>query len=129
MERRGFPSARSLAEKAKVSTSTILRLLHGEGDPELTTVEAVARELTNGDMNTVYELAAKSTRRHGEWTAPPEASLLTPRQQAAVSELIRSITAPAEHLPTKRITRGGRRASRAGTPRAPLRDVDAEPEH
>ena len=91
LEPKGISSRRDLANKAGIAVQTAIRLVNGEGSPSQATVDAVARELFNGDRNRVRELAGLSGHDHGEWRVPDEIALLDPQQRAAVEAVIKAM--------------------------------------
>lgn len=95
LEIKGISSKRGLATKAGISPQTAKRLIDGEGSPSHATVAAVADALFDGDRERVWRLAGFDRQDHGDWTLPPEASLLDPDQRAAVLAVVRAML-PAE---------------------------------
>lgn len=91
LESKGVSSRRDLASKTGIAVATAIRLVNGEGAPSQATVDAVAKELFNGDRNRVRELAGLSGQDHGEWQVPDEVALLDPQQRAAVEAVIRAM--------------------------------------
>lgn len=96
LEIKGIQSKRGLATKAGISPQTAKRLIDGEGSPRPETVAAVADALFDGDRSKVWELAGFDRQDHGDWTLPPEASLLDPDQRAAVLAVVRAMLPPEQ---------------------------------
>lgn len=88
--RQPLPSARQLADRLGVSTTTVMNMMHGESDTEHATVAAVAEAL-RVDVRTVAREVGQARSEQRPYTPPFEANLLSRRQQRAVSELIRAI--------------------------------------
>lgn len=85
--RQRIPSMGALSTKTGLHTSTISALISGKRKPTVETVQLLVREL-GGDVAAWLGVPVRD-----EYTPPPEAALLTPRQRKAVDELIRSIVA------------------------------------
>lgn len=109
--RQRIPSMGALSTKTGLHTSTISALISGKRKPTVETVQLLVREL-GGDVAAWLGVPVRD-----EYTPPPEAALLTPRQRKAVDELIRSIVADEQE-------EGG--GGRAGGP-APKTDPGSGP--
>jgi hypothetical protein len=81
---------RGLATKAGISPQTAKRLIDGTGSPALSTVEAVADYVFDGDRGRVWHLIGEE-REHEPYEPPPEVALLSSRQRRALDELIRAM--------------------------------------
>lgn len=88
MQRRGIPSARALAERAGVSVTAVLRLMHREGRPSEQVISDVAKAL-GLTPQLVRELAKVPAGEEDPFVLPPEANRLNRRQRAAVVEIVR----------------------------------------
>lgn len=87
---KGIHSMRGLAAKAGISPQTAKRLIDGTGNPAVTTVEAIADYVFNGDRGLVWNLIGEE-RDHEPYEPPPEVALLSPRQRRALDEIIRAM--------------------------------------
>lgn len=96
LEIKGIHSKRGLATKAGISPQTAKRLIDGEGSPSHATVAAVADAIFDGNRDRVWELAGFERQDHGDWSLPPEASLLDPEQRAAVLAVVRAMLPPEQ---------------------------------
>lgn len=96
LEIKGIHSKRGLATKAGISPQTAKRLIDGEGSPSHATVAAVADAIFGGNRDRVWELAGFERQDHGDWSLPPEASLLDPEQRAAVLAVVRAMLPPEQ---------------------------------
>src|SRR5690625_5188031 len=84
------PSLGALAEAAGVHTTTVSRMVHGRGKPKHENVEAVAAAL-RVDVVKVSEWARQARTEAEPYRMPAEVNLLTRREQAAITELIRAM--------------------------------------
>jgi len=84
------PSLGALAEAAGVHTTTVSRMVHGRGKPKHENVEAVAAAL-RVDVVEVSEWARQARTEAEPYRMPAEVNLLTRREQAAITELIRAM--------------------------------------
>lgn len=89
------PSMGALATAAGLHTTTVSRMVHGKGSPDPANVAAVAGAL-RVDVVVVSRWVDQARSQTEPYTPPPEADLLSRRQQEAVTELIRSIAARDE---------------------------------
>lgn len=94
LEVKGITSKRGLAARAGISPATASRLIDGVGTPSVETVAAVADSVFDGDRDRVWALAGFDRRDSGDWTLPPEASLLDQEQRAAVLAVVRAMLPP-----------------------------------
>lgn len=94
LEVKGVTTIRGLARAADIGPMAASRLIKGQGT-SVETVNAVAKELFNGDRNRVWQLYGAGVKDHGDFRPPAEASLLTPEQRDAVNRVIRAML-PAE---------------------------------
>lgn len=86
------PSWNRLASLAKVSTSTVTMMIDGRRAPNPRTVQKIANVLKVDPLKVSewLELSRPVGRRY---TAPPEADLLSERQQNALTTFIRALAA------------------------------------
>lgn len=84
------PSLGALAEAAGVHTTTVSRMVHGRGKPKHENVEAVAAAL-RVDVVKVSEWVRQARTEVEPYRMPAEVNLLTRREQAAITELIRAM--------------------------------------
>lgn len=89
---RDIASARQLADRVGVHTTTVMNMMHGATDTDPATVAAVAEALRL-DVRTVSRQVGQARTEQTPWVPPFEANLLSRRQQRALSELIRAMAA------------------------------------
>ena len=84
------PSMRQLAERAEVTTTTVTKMIFGERRTDPETVATVA-EILGVNPVEVSEWAHQARTVRASYRVPSEVHLLSGREQAAISELIRAI--------------------------------------
>lgn len=84
------PSARQLANRVGVNTTTLMEMMYGTRDTDPRIVEKVAGAL-GVDVRKVSEVVGQARTEKAPYEPPAEARLLSRRQQRAISELIRAI--------------------------------------
>lgn len=95
--RNGRPSWNRLAEMADVSTSTVTKMVGGTRKPSVSTVQKVADAL-RVDASDVWEWIGRGSEGIRTYHVPDEVHLLTPRQQNALTELIRATAEEQQRL-------------------------------
>jgi hypothetical protein len=88
--RNGLPSWNQLGILAGLSTSTVTAMVSGSRKTSSRSIQAVAKVLRE-DPKTVSEWLELQRPVHRSYQPPPEADLLTERQQKALTSLIRAI--------------------------------------
>lgn len=73
-----------------IGHETLRRLVTG-GKTSPQTVNKVADKLFGGDRNKVWRLYGVAVEDHGDWTLPPEASLLSSTQRDAVLAVVKAM--------------------------------------
>jgi len=91
----GRPSMRQLAERAEVTTTTVTKMIFGERRTDPETVATVA-EILGVNPVEVSEWAHQARTVRASYRVPSEVHLLSGREQAAISELIRAIAEERE---------------------------------
>jgi len=89
------PSMRQLAERAEVTTTTVTKMIFGERRTDPETVATVA-EILGVNPVEVSEWAHQARTVRASYRVPSEVHLLSGREQAAISELIRAIAEERE---------------------------------
>lgn len=89
------PSMRYLAECAGTTTTTITKMIFGERRTDPETVATVA-EILGVNPVEVSEWAHQARTVRASYRVPSEVHLLSGREQAAISELIRAIAEERE---------------------------------
>lgn len=84
------PSWRQLAIRAKTTTQTVINAARGEVDTEIEIIRQIANAL-QVSPETVSEWMGRARAVSTRYAPPAEADLLTERQRAALTELIRSM--------------------------------------
>lgn len=87
MEQKGVPSARALAERAGVSTTAVLRLIHREGDTSEEVVTAVADALSVKPTR-IRRLGGVPVGEDEPFVLPSSANRLNRRQRSLILEMI-----------------------------------------
>ena len=109
------PSWRQLANRAGITTQTVINAARGEVDTEIDVIRQIAKAL-RVSPETVSEWVGRSRAVSTRYAPPAEADLLTERQRKALTELIRSMVTDEQ--------RAGE--DRADSP-APMSDAGATP--
>lgn len=93
---KGIHSYRDLAARVGhgISQGTMHRLVTGKAT-SADTVNKVADAVFDGDRDLVWRLRGSRRRDYGDWTLPPEASLLTEEQRSAILAVVQAMV-PAE---------------------------------
>jgi transcriptional regulator with XRE-family HTH domain len=94
-EKRGVRSAQHLSELSGVAVQTVVRLLHGPGEPSRSTLQRVAKVL-KVDEQELLRLRGQEPRT--PFALPRAADKLNERQRAAVLAVVRAMidTDPGE---------------------------------
>lgn len=85
---KGVHSYGDLAERLGISKGTAHRLIVGQGEPSVRTVQKVADAFFAGDLSAVYRLRGSMRKGYGPWSPPAEVVLLSPKQRAALEAVI-----------------------------------------